>query len=307
MPQKILVPLDGSERAEFALEQACTLLQQPDDRLYLLRVPVQNDFVIVDPAGRGWVIPERPLHHIYEEAKGYLEEVKARFAQEDYWVQTLVESGDEASVIVDVAAAQETNLIIMSTHGRTGFSRWFMGSVTEKVLYSSPGPVLITHSPEPIRKILIPLDGSILAQSALRSALEIASRLQAQVTLLMVEPGSHYDTPLLGELEYAHATGRAPLIPENLTPWPEDGRAYLNELVQAPWWPHIATKAKVEIGPVADTILAYAEANHIDLIAMATHGYTGLRRWVYGSVMQKVMRKTDKNMLIVRPQSARLR
>ena len=163
------------------------------------------------------------------------------------------------------------------------------------MLALAPCPVLIIRSPRELRRVLVPLDGSPLSEQALEPALALAASLRIGVTLLRaIQPVEGDEIRNLDRLE--HGLGQR-LINDL---WNEAG-AYLNRLASTRSPRGLEVSTAVVHAPAAQSVLQYAEAHEIDLIAMSTHGQTGLRRWVYGSVTEKVLRGGHHSMLVVRP------
>jgi nucleotide-binding universal stress UspA family protein len=302
--KKILVPLDGSELAERALEPAFTLAQQDTGKVVLLSVPILKQMVVRERGGYGVLLPHQSLEFSWNTLSNYLQSVQQAWTHPNLTTQTRVVDGDEASVIVDTAARENVDLIVMSTHGRSGLSRWVMGSVTEKVLRSATCPVLVIRSQRPLSRILITLDGSEFAERAVAPGLEVARRLGSQVTLLRMEQPVSVAPEEIKQLEQVEY-GLGTRLTEDLR---EEAKLYLGKIAQ-----HyqretgVMIKTVATIGPAATGILEYSEGHNIDLIVMATHGRTGLRRWVYGSVTEKVLRGAQCAMLIVRPAADELK
>ncbi len=275
MFDKILVPLDGSKLAERSLELADSLTGGRQAAIILLRVPVLKGYQLPEEeAGQRW---DR------QEADSYLAEIMARPRHPELLMDKRVMEGDEAAVIVDTAVEDNVDLLIMSTHGRSGFGRWLLGSVAERVLRTAPCPMLVVRYADPIRRILIPLDGSPLAEKAIVPGLETALRLGAQVTLLRVagETGDGYMKP---QTAYTYLQAVADEIEGDT-----------------------AVDIVVPTGPVAATIIEFVNTANIDLIAMTTHGFTGSSRWVYGQITEKVMRGADASLLVIRPAAEELK
>lgn len=185
----------------------------------------------------------------------------------------------------------------MSSHGHSGLERWALGSVTERILRQAPCPVFVVRNTRPIHRILIPLDGSKLAEQVLAPALEVAGLLDAKVTLLRVEQPAVPDEFAVIQLEQLERGLGVGLLHG------AEARAenYL-ELVHFRYrGANLPMETVVLVGQPAPVILDYAAQHNVDVIAMATHGRSGLRRWVYGSVTEKVLRATSRSLLIVRP------
>jgi nucleotide-binding universal stress UspA family protein len=296
MFHKILVPLDGSELAERALEPALVLAQQANSEIILLNVPVLEKMLVPTPAGYGLLLPEQSIELSCIEARNYLENIRQNWAYPNIKMSLRVVEGDEASVIADTAASEGVDLIVMSTHGRTGLSRWVLGSVTERVLHSASCPVLVIRSADPLSRVLITLDGSELAQTALQPGLEVAQRLGSQVTILRVVPDLEFDPAdmaYLDEIEVGLAHRLRDIVEE-------ESERYLDKVAES-HSPDLNIQTSLWIGPPAQSILDFADLHDTNLIVMATHGRTGLRRWVYGSVTEKVLRAAKCSMLVVPP------
>jgi nucleotide-binding universal stress UspA family protein len=171
-----------------------------------------------------------------------------------------------------------------------------LGSVTERVLRGSPCPVLVVREAISFCKALIPLDGSPLAESALQPGLALAQVLGCHVTLLRADQGEELGSVEQGLLQMADAGACQELAEQS------DDRLnyYLECLARQHRSSELTIDTIVLQGKPAEAILAHAESEAIDLIIMATHGRTGLSRWVYGSVTEKVLRQADRAMLIVR-------
>lgn len=304
MFQKILVPLDGSELAEQALEPAHRLAEAANGELLLLSVPYLKHLFVHEVAGYALLWPEQSMSHTYQELSAYLQSLQEHYPHTGCrWITQIVE-GDEASVIVDTAVAQNVDLIVMSTHGRSGFSHWYFGSVTEKVLQSAPCPVLVLREARPFRHVLITLDGSRLSERALLPGLALANSFAANVTLLRVEEPEELDPAFMRELDMQEA-GLGRQAYDEFYFRTENYLAEIAERHQPLC--HQPLKQLVMAGSPAQEILAAIENSDVDVVVMATHGRTGLRRWVFGSVTEKVMRHVRGGVLIVRPPNSDLK
>jgi nucleotide-binding universal stress UspA family protein len=296
MFHKILVPLDGSDLAQTALDPALALARHSGAEVILLRVPEMIRMMVPAPVGYGLMYPDQSLQHSTVQAQKYLRSVEEAWARPGLRLRAEVRDGEPAWVIVDMALEERVDLIVMSSHGYTGLTRWMYGSVAEKVLRAAPCPVLVVRSAgRLLDKMLIPLDGSQFSERALGPGLAVADGLGASVTLLQAVPEPDADDiAQLDEVE----PGFGWRLQDEIK---DDAEAYLRRLTRTRRYGEPEIKAVAPAGPAAETILKYAETNGIGLIAMATHGRTGLRRWVYGSVAEKVLRGGCCSMLIVRP------
>lgn len=305
MFKKILVPLDGFQPAEQALVVAGALARAEQSELLLLR-SVQS---IYSPVPMGlmmatefeWSLPPAARPERRQEARDYLAAVARRHECAGCTVHIRAEEGDAAGVIVDTAAAEGVDLIVMSDPRRTGMR---LGNVTERVLHSVACPVLLMRTADPIHRVLVALDGSPLGERALPPALALARALGAQVVLVRVNdqlPLNPLEVGLMWEWEPLPSDQQA------LDEMRYTAEAYLREVATRHGLGADEAQTLVLDGAPADRLQEYARLSAIDLIAMSTHGRTGLRRWLYGSVTAKVMHGTDRAMLIVRPPGEALR
>jgi nucleotide-binding universal stress UspA family protein len=299
MLSRIIVPLDGSALAERALDPALRLARRrPNAQVTLLRVPVLSQVLAPAEGGFGMLVATNSVADAEAEAARYLAEIQATCLADGCSVRSVSAGGDVPGAIVDCAAQEAASLIVMSSHGYSGLTRWLLGSVAEKVLHAAPCPVLVIRSAEPIRRVLVPLDGSPLSERALEPALTVAQALEASVTLLRVVPDiSPVTITTLDQYERGLGDSLVASVYE-------EAEGYLRRLAERPG--DAAVDVAVSSGPAPELILGYAERHGIDMIAMATHGRTGLRRWLYGSVTDRVLHQAPVSMLVVRPPAREL-
>ncbi len=298
MFQKILIPLDSSELAERALKPGMALAEQGNADVYLLSVPFLEHAFVEERAGYGFMLPEQSLSQSRQDLQAYQDEMKALYAHPNIRIHTAVSDGDEAGVIVDTAIRENVDLIVMSTHGRSGFSRWMLGSVTERVLRHAPCPVLAIREDKPLKHVAITLDGSALSEYAITPGLDVAASLGSKISLLSVESSEEIDPLFVAELDKVEAGLGARTVED----YYHRTESYLQRLrvrlrKEYDQTIHIAPRN----GPVIQAILDFIDSGKVDLVVMATHGRTGLQRWVYGSVTEKIMRSAGCAMLVVRP------
>ncbi len=294
MYRSILVPLDGSALAERALAVAAALAGRFGSELHIVHVHRER------------VADELPAYGLTGDA--------ARRAAEQYVlaaadrlraVQTAQVSGtilegSAASGIAEYAARSGIDLIVMSSHGRTGASRFWLGSVADAVIRATPLPVLMVRGddgktdPGVFERILLPLDGSSLAEAIVPHAIALAKATQAHVHLLRVEERAE-DVRL-------SVWGLAPAEPDDLPARLEQADRYLHSLVerfQSEWAPATASAEARGGHRVGETIAQVAVEQDSDLIAMTTHG-RGASRLFLGSVADKVIRGTACSILVAR-------
>ena len=296
----ILVPLDGSNLAEQALAPAAKLARRTNASILFVRAPSLAPAYATAESAYGLIYPEPVLRRASAEVTDYLKSIQARQVVSGITVRATVAGGEAASAILDEASQSKADLIVMSSHGYSGLTRWLLGSVTEKVLRAATCPVLVVRSSQPLRHMLVTLDGSELSGRVVAPAMAAAQALGASVTLLRVVPEISADQ--MHELDQYEA-GLGPRLSLEMQ---EDAHGYLQTTINTFDGLGLDISAAVRCGPAASTILEYAEGHAVDLIAMATHGRSGVKRWVYGSVTEKVLRAGGYSMLVVRPQADNL-
>ncbi len=298
MFNKILVPLDGSELAERALKPAIKIAQHSEAEIVLLRTPSSEAVIAAAPhlyGGYDLMYPSQALSKSRQEAGEYLNRTQQAAAQFGLNVRVKASEGDVAEIIMETSIEEHVDLIVMSSHGYSGITRWVLGSVAEKVLGNAPCPVLVIRSAQPLDKALITLDGSELAESAVKPGLDVAKVLSSEVTMLRVAEEVRFEE--MAQLEIAER-GLGGRLQEELY---KEADMYLQSVAEANLCEGLTMQALVRIGMPTDQILDFVESHKVGLIVMATHGRTGLRRWVYGSVTEKILRGFSGSMLVIRP------
>jgi nucleotide-binding universal stress UspA family protein len=219
-------------------------------------------------------------------------------------VNCRVENGRAADVIVDRASGDAGTLIAMATHGRSGAQRWLLGSVAQKVLQASTNPLFLIRPREEtlahdarLNTLILPLDGSHLAEKIFPHVIYLANRLRLEVVLIRT-----YSLPTTG---YFLATGVSPpAIGELGERIKAEATDYLQakvEELQAEGIEKVSFVAVAGKGPEEIIDLARKTANNI--VAMSTHGRSGIGRWVLGSVTDRVVCYSGDPVLVIRPTS----
>ncbi len=274
----ILVPLDGSQLSEGILPYARALAKAFKIPIELLEV-IDPD--TIEASSR---CPDQSVLDIVEAdmkmtCADYLNKT-ARSLQPSLTVNCSVEIGNPAEVIVDRASAHTGTLIAMATHGRSGVQRWFLGSVADKVLLAGANPLLLVRTVSkgqpsdeaPLETILVPLDGSSLAELVLPHVAAIAKKMKLEVVFIRVHSA------------------------------PAKAKGYLDRKVQQLREKGINRASYVlPGGDVAGNIIDIARETPNNLVAMCTHGRSGIGRWVLGSITSRVVRHCGDSVLIVRP------
>ena len=298
MFEKLLVPLDGSELAEVALPYAEELTGRLNSEVVLLHVSESQEQV-------GSQMHELYMSHLVEAVERGIQEYQRLSGipeSEATKVKSVILSGTPAEVIINYAEANDIGLIIMAAHGRSGIGRWTVGGVADKVLRGSHIPVALIRAggPRPVTrkkglltKALLPLDGSKVGEAALPYVEELAMRLKTEVTLLQIVQPKYV---AVGAEPWDYSPYRA----EWVTAMEQSARAYLAGIEQRLKAKGIVVSSKIESGGAAERIIEVAEQIDADVIAMSTHGRSGLARWALGSIADKLIHSGNIPLILVR-------
>jgi nucleotide-binding universal stress UspA family protein len=299
MYRKILVPLDGSPFGERALPLAVTMCLAMKAQLVLVRAATASPAASLDAL--------EGQRQAVAEAETYLAGVAQRLREQKIVTETATPYAAAADGILVSASTRQADLIVMCTHGRSGLGRWVYGSVAEAVLARSAIPVLLVrptgalpHLTLDLGKgtVLLPLDGSAFAETALPHALEAARALNDRLFLLrVVNPVVGYQPDVVLGQAYAGAIGDR-ILKEEMA----QAESYLGEVSKRLQGEKIAVAQRVCVGWPAESIIEEARGAEAELIVMATHGRTGLAEVVMGSVARDVVHRGVLPLLLVRPQ-----
>jgi nucleotide-binding universal stress UspA family protein len=336
MLKRILVPLDGSKRAEQALPVAARLAHASGGAIVLLHAvtvpttyhPSIQETSMAIPYALSLAVPpavdQDAGSTALDAAQRYLDMTAKSDELTGIEVETQALFGTVESEILAAAPSLQADLIVMCSHGYTGFKRWRLGSVAQKVARHSPVPVLVLYEDggvptnlhpggmRPVR-VLVALDGSSLAEATLVPAAHLSAALSAPaqgalhlvraLTMpTMYEYGQIDSLSVARNRAIAEANAYLRTVEQRLH---EGDMANLNLLV---------TSSVVVNTDIADVLIGVAENGEYlqdtagfdgcDVIALATHGRGGIKRWVMGSVTERVLGATRLSLLIVRPQKA---
>ncbi len=300
MYNRILVALDGSQLSESILPYARFFAKT-------LKIPVELLHVIDPETLMPSVVAQHGRYHDIltaerEYGSDYLKKVATSFSGSPA-VDCCVEIGKPAEVIVDRAAAHAGALIAIATHGRSGVKRWVLGSVADKVLHAAANHLLLVRTTEEARNteeallksVLVPLDGSGLAESVIPHVAELAKKMDLEIVLLRVY---HLPVPVYAAEEYAPDLGE---LWEQIK---KEAQEYLEEKVRQLEKEGLERVFAVSMeGEAAGKIIGLAQEKPQSLVAMCTHGRTGVGRWVLGSVTDRVVRHSGDPVLVIRPSS----
>ena len=306
MYSRILTPLDGSEYSERVLPYARSFaagLSLPVTLLYA----IEPDHPSISQSLNPRLHQHQTAAHRTQHVRAYLEPVAAGLRNAGLNVDTTIPQGDPATAIVEEAANDPGTLITMSSHGRSGLSRWWMGSVADKVLHLTENPLLIIHAAqqqaapeEAFERITVPVDGSELAEEILPHVAYLSAAMGLAVDLVQAVPSQeeYYRYLSIGPSEVSRAT---PPYEEYAQIVDGEAGSYLAELkerlTQQGGSP---VETQLLHGPPADCIVDLATTTANNLVAMTTHGRSGVGRLVLGSVAERVVRQSGDPVLLIR-------
>jgi len=307
MYSQILTPLDGSEVSERVLPFARSLaegLSLPMTLLYAIEPELLTIPRTLNPSLH---VHEMVAHRL-RQARGYADPLATHLRNEGLAVQVEVPQREPAEAIVEEAGKDEGTLITMSSHGRSGLARWWMGSVTDKVLHLTNNPLLVIHATSgqqaaaesSFQRMTVPVDGSELAESILPHAVYLSAAMNLAIDLVQVNPSrdDYYRSLSVGPSEVARVT---PSYEEYIHIVDAEAEEYLAELKGRLTQQGAASvETHLMHGPPADTIADLAASTPNNLVAMTTHGRSGVGRMVLGSVAERVVRQSGDPVLLVR-------
>lgn len=304
MYTKLLVPLDGSRLSEGILPYARSLaraLEVPVELLHVIDPEIVS--ALCNPkVGRYF---DTVAASVRRDSVSYLEKVARSFPGPSR-VSCEAEIGKPAEVVVDGASDSPGTLIAMATHGRSGLQRWLLGSVADKVLQATRNPLLLVRPRERdnggeqavLKRIVVPLDGSALAEKVLPHARALAERMGLEVMLLRV-----YVMAM-----HSYIVGAEGYVPDLETLRAdiegEEAKRYLEDKAEQLRWQGVKDVSYVLLeGSAAGEIIDLAKGIPDNLVAMCTHGRSGVGRRVLGSVTDRVVRHSGDPVLVIRAQS----
>ena len=284
MFEDILVPTDGSDCAAAAVEYAAELASRYGARVYVLSVVDSRPF------------DDMPHRETVEAAaEETVAAVRDDLADVGVTAETAVRVGIPHREVLDYADENGVDLVAMGTHGRTGVERYLLGSVTEKTVRLSDVPVLTVPGTDGadtrFSEVLVPTDGSEQAEAAVGVGTDVADTYSARLhALSVVEPaalGLDVRSEMLIDALGEAAQAAVERVAERAT------AAGVTDV-----------EMDVRYGYPYREVLNYADENEVDLVAMGTHGRTGIARYLLGSVTEKVVRTAGVPVLTVRAPEA---
>lgn len=272
MLKKILLALDGSENAERALWWVTQYAAREKAQVVLFRAV---DTTILEPE----FIPSQ-----VKDAFNYLLRMETEINQAGIPAKVIVRQGKPAQTIVKVAMEERCDLILMTTRGGSKVKRWAIGGVTEQVMRMSPIPVLPVQSRtrpaknNHVRRVIVPVDGSTLAETVIPWATDLARLMKSRLVFLHVYPPVH--------------AGVSGVARENF----EALRKRMVRRCELLKKEGVKARFVVRTDDPAESILAHAGMN--DMIVTTTHGEGGFKRWIFGSVAEKLIHEARVPVLV---------
>jgi nucleotide-binding universal stress UspA family protein len=299
MYRNIMVPVDGSPFSREAVLHGLRLASQSGAILRLVRIGTSST---ITGGPDGFVAENQRLRHIHctELAELYSIAAECR-AHSTVNVTASLQYGPVIDTLIGYAHRQKVDLIIMRSHGRKGLARAWFGSVADGLIRESGIPVLVVKAPSVatalesgfvFKRIIVPLDGSLLAEQSIEPALSLARIHGATITLLKVV------TPLKrrgsGQLE--SAIGPAPASEVAIA------QRYLETCLGHDRARSVSVTRRVIVADdAASTILAAAESMEADLVAIATRGRGAIARATSGSVADRILRESPVSTMVIHP------
>lgn len=293
MYRSILVPLDGSKFAERALALAIPLAEQHGATLVLLHA---HEPILPLVIGGGAPVRDTALDETHRAESGaYLDKLAKRTAKlTTARVEALFRDGQVVPTINAVVASHDVGLVVMSTHGRGGFQRFWLGSVADALVRHATVPVLLVRGARPVAKrlvgqapflrVVVPVDGSERAEEAVTAVKTLLGKARARLTLL------HVVHPMT-----AVASANLKRDPEG-----EVVQGYLEPLAREVATETLEVRIDVKVDHnIARVVSEAAETHDADLIAIAGQGMTGAQRFLVGSVADKLMRTAPVPVLVM--------
>jgi nucleotide-binding universal stress UspA family protein len=305
--QTILVPLDGSTQAEqvlpyvqqvaLALHAQAVLLQVivHAEHEHIFAMPSEREAATDTSSPSPWMREQQ--HHWLRQRhriEAYLETHAAVLRASGVNASCEVRLGPPVATILAVAELSRATLIAVASHGYRGLRRWAAGSIAEQIVQATTTPVLLVriaeHPPAPasLRRILIPLDGSVFARYALDHAIALAHGARSELVVLQAVASSIE--------EYIGAS--APLLDQRNALRENVRKAYVaryGEQVDA----HASITTTIGLGATADAIMEEVHRRHIDLIVLAMPAHSALRRRSRGGTAAQIFHNTHVPLLLV--------
>jgi nucleotide-binding universal stress UspA family protein len=297
--RSILVPLDGSKLAAEALLLAARIARSSGAKLRLALVHQHPSILAGITVGKAMTNIELAAR---KAERAYLRETQSRLREEGTRVASAVTlTGPVCPALVTYVRELGVDLVVMATHGHGGLRRAWLGSVADYLVHHLQVPILLVRPASAHRvgvhptEVLVPLDGSPLAEEAIGPAVDLARSWGAGVSLLQIVEPFLLSTEPTFPVPYTYDG--------DLTNMTRDAaQDYLDDVVERLREEGVRATGAAVIGwNTADAILEAAHPERVVMLALATHGRGGLQRLMLGSVADKLIRGADVPVLVHRP------
>ncbi len=287
MFHRILVLLDGTAGGEQALPFAEYLARETASALLLARIAPVTQW---NAAGTGRLVWPSVYQNAVateeEQARAYLTSLALDMTKSGLHVETYVRDGEPTNEVLALTARTDVDMVVMASHARSGAARLALGSLADHLVRYGKVPVMIVRNNDAsdgavqLTHCVVPLDGSSIAAEALDTVVQLAGVVCHRVTLVrVVDPGAS-------------------------SPDAADARGYLErtreQAIERIGRQDCVVESHLLIGEAAQQIIEFAR-NQGDLIVLATHGRTGIRRWALGSVAERIVHAAPIPLILVRP------
>ena len=297
----ILVPLDGSQLAECVLPHVVAIARSFDAEITLLRILEKNH---ANASAQLFDLLNWQINKT--RAALYLEKTKARFQESGLRARTIVLEGLVAEGITKYAQNQGMKLIILSSHGHSGLTQWGISSITQKIILSAPTSLLIVRAHQQdiqagelsaipfYQRILVPLDGSQRAENVLPIITQLAHFHKSQVHLVQVVQTPEMARQMPPAPEDIDLSNR--VVARNR----EEAGYYLEQVKSRSYLEGIAVQTHLITSDNAAVALhQLGEQEHIDMVTLSAHGYSGYLQWPYGNMVNNFIMYGKVPLLIV--------
>jgi len=287
--EKILLPTDGSEFSEGAIREAISLAKTCSGKLFAVSVVETNpEYETIAP---------QLVEKAEKEARQHLESIKSSASKEGVDCEIIVRQGEEPyKYIVEEAAKNKVNMIIMGRRGRTGLKRLMMGSVTAKVIGHAPCDIIVVPRAARLecRSILVATDGSRYSEAAVSEAINIAKHCNANLIAISVVLSES-----MSPMDIVQSQMQPKLIAEKELKEAENN---INKVKELAVKEGVRVTGIIFAGRPYEAIISTAKERNADLIVVGSHGRTGLERLLMGSVTERVVGHAECAVLVVKIQ-----
>jgi nucleotide-binding universal stress UspA family protein len=290
--RNVLVPVDFSAPSLSAVEFALPLLKKFGAELHLVHV-FAGDHPVTGLVAMPFVLPEL---EISRSVHRHLKEIAKKYSIEPRGKNLYVLKGQPYQAICGLAHDINIDLIAIATRGNTGLKHLVLGSTAERVVRYSPCPVLVirnlkvSRQPLSFRNILVPIDFSDCSMKGLLYAKAFAEQFKSRLVLLNSVPFQYY----FASDEYARYD-----MPRLRQYAEKAASEQMRDLVRTTAWNGLKVEASLQVGDPRQQICQRAEDSGVDLIVTSTHGTTGLKHVLLGSVAEYVVRHAPCPVLVV--------